>query len=165
MNFPRKPTVKDRGKDTVINKINNHKNEIMETNEIQIDDGTLQIALNDMVGEQREANQVNRDLIAAVNNLANKVDSFNEKLDNIKVTPPGADTSPMELLVAAGLDKMRRIIEAQPKNLIHEKRILFFPDSSSPEYYRVVLSIVFLFIFMVIVVTYGFFLLNGYQHR
>jgi hypothetical protein len=60
----------------------------MQTNEIQIEDGTLQIALNDIAGEQKEANQVNRDLIAAVNNLANKVDGFGEKLDNIKMTPP-----------------------------------------------------------------------------
>jgi hypothetical protein len=141
------------------------KNEIMETNEIQIDDGTLQMALNDIAGEQKEANQVNRDLIAAVNNLAMKVDGFGEKLDKIKVTPPATDTSPIELMLAAGIDRMKRIVEAQPKNVIHEKRILFFPDSSSPEYYKVVLSIVFLFIFMVIVATYGFFLLNGYQHR
>jgi hypothetical protein len=110
-------------------------------------------------------NQVNRDLIEAVNNLAKKVDSFGEKLDNLKIISPATDTTPMELLVASGLDKMKRIIEVQPKNVIHEKRILFFPDSSSPEYYRVVLSIVFLFIFMVIVATYGFFLLSGYQHR
>lgn len=137
----------------------------METNEIQIDDGTLQMALNDIAGEQKEANQVNRDLIAAVNNLAKKVDGFGEKLDKIKVTPPATDTSPIELMLAAGIDRMKRIVEAQPKNVIHEKRILFFPDSSSPEYYKVVLSIVFLFIFMVIVATYGFFLLNGYQHR
>jgi hypothetical protein len=137
----------------------------METNEIQIDDGTLQIALNDIVGEQKEANQVNKDLIATVNNLAMKVDGFGEKLDKIKVNPPATDTSPMELMMAAGIDRMKRIVEAQPKNVIQEKRILFFPDSSSPEYYRVVLSIVFLFIFMVIVATYGFFLLNGYQQR
>jgi hypothetical protein len=71
----------------------------------------------------------------------------------------------MELTVAAGIDKINRIVEAQPKNVIHEKRILFFPDSRSPEYYRVVLRIVCIFIFMVILATYGFFLLRGYQSR
>jgi hypothetical protein len=137
----------------------------MDTKGFQIEDGTLQIVLNEMVGEQKLANQMNIDLVAAVNKLANKVDSFSEKLDNIKVTPPATDTSSMELVVASGIDKMRRVVEAQPKNVVHEKRILFFPDSSSPEYYRVVLSIVFLFVFMVIVVTYCFFLLKGYQNR
>jgi hypothetical protein len=137
----------------------------MDTKGFQIEDGTLQIVLNEMVGEQKLANQMNIDLVAAVNKLANKVDSFSEKLDNIKVTPPATDTSSIELVVASGIDKMRRVVEAQPKNVVHEKRILFFPDSSSPEYYRVVLSIVFLFIFMVIVVTYCFFLLRGYQSR
>lgn len=137
----------------------------MDTKGFQIEDGTLQIVLNEMVSEQKQANQMNIDLIEAVNKLANKVDSFSEKLDNIKVTPPATDTSSIELVVASGIDKMRRVVEAQPKNVVHEKRILFFPDSSSPEYYRVVLSIVFLFIFMVIVVTYCFFLLRGYQSR
>src|ERR1700733_3503273 len=98
----------------------------METNEIKIEDESLQIVLNEMVEEQKQNNKVNKDLLAAVNNLANKIESFNEKLDNLKVTPPATDTTPIELIVAAGLDKMRKVVEAQPKNVIHEKRTLFF---------------------------------------
>ena len=137
----------------------------METNQTNIDKDTLQIVLNETLEEQKLTNQAIQELITEVKNLKNEVDAFEEKLGTIRVNSPAVDTSKIELSLESGIDKMRKVIEFQPKNVINEKRIVLFPDFRSPEHYKVVIGPILLFILMLVIVTYGYWLIRDFHNN
>ena len=71
----------------------------MGTNEIKIEDGSLQIVLNEMVGEQKQGNELLQELIGAIHNMRDKISSFDEKLSNQKVIVPDIDTDPIQRII------------------------------------------------------------------
>jgi hypothetical protein len=73
-----------------------------------------------------------------IQELKNKVDGFDKKLSGIKVTAPPVDTLPIKTLIETGINTMKKVVENQPKSVIRQVRLLFFPDVDTAKYYRIV---------------------------
>ncbi|TDH23982.1 hypothetical protein EXU57_15940 [Segetibacter sp. 3557_3] len=58
--------------------------------------------------------------------------------------------------MANGIDKLAAIIEAQPKNIVKQFRILLFPEHGAREYYKVVFGRVLFWMMILVTATYLF---------
>ncbi|MEO8763159.1 MAG: hypothetical protein ABI416_02685 [Ginsengibacter sp.] len=97
--------------------------------------------------------------------LKSTVTDFKRKLTEIKVPVPETDTRPLTMIVTQGINTIQKIIAAQPKQVLHEKRILFFPEWNQKEYYKIIFGRILFWILWVIVATYCLFLCRDYLGR
>ena len=84
----------------------------------------LKAILSEILEEQKMLNINNGLLTKAIEDFSEKLSEFENKLSNNLVS-----TREETKLVITNLQKLKIIIEAQPKQVIHEKRILFFPET------------------------------------
>ena len=107
--------------------------------------------LNDILVELKESNQSLKTLQTTVKDLQDKTAGFEQKLTDQQVIAPPADTTPIQELTGKAIDIMQQemkkelaairtdvigsmmnistIVEAQPKNVIKQWRLSFFPDN------------------------------------
>jgi peptidoglycan hydrolase CwlO-like protein len=111
--------------------------------------------LTALLEEQKESlKQVNA-IKSVLEHIDIKIDDLEKKITNIKAASnPGGN----EML--AGLRKeiktVQELLSNMPKNVKHEKRVLFFPEHNAKEYYSVILR----WILYIIIATYSCYLLK-----
>lgn len=112
--------------------------------------------LNEVLAEQKEiAGQV-ESMQHNITLLASRIEGFEKKLDNLKITSPPVDLLPTQLLIAKNMEEIKRVVAEQPKNVVLEKRYLLFPETNAREYYGTLLR----WLLYIIIATYGFFLIK-----
>ena len=57
---------------------------------------------------------------------------------------------------------MQKIVAAQPKDVSHEKRILFFPEWNQKEYYKIIFGRILFWVLCIVIATYCYFLGQDY---
>ena len=115
----------------------------------------LKAILSEILEEQKMLN-INNDLLTkAIEDFSEKLSEFENKLSNNLVS-----TREETKLVITNLQKLKIIIEAQPKQVIHEKRILFFPETYKQEFYKIVFGRVVKLVAIILVALFAFFLLK-----
>jgi hypothetical protein len=90
---------------------------------------------------------------------------FDKKLTEIKVSAPELNTLPLKMILTEGINRMQKIVAAQPKQVLHEKRILFFPEWNQKEYYKIIFGRILFWILCVIVAAYCYFLCRDFVAR
>ena len=116
----------------------------------------LKAILSEILEEQKMLNLNNGLITKAVEDFFEKLSDLDNKLSNIKGST-GADLQ----VINTNLQKLKTIIEAQPKQIIHEKRILFFPDTYKHEFYKIVFGQVVKLVAIVLIILFSFFFLKG----
>jgi predicted PurR-regulated permease PerM len=117
----------------------------------------LKAVLAEILEEQKMLNINNGLITKAVEDFFEKLSDFENKLSNIKGST-GADLQ----IINTNLQRLKTIIEAQPKQIIHEKRILLFPDTYKHEFYKIVFGTVVKFVAIVLVALFSFFFLKDF---
>jgi hypothetical protein len=116
----------------------------------------IQTVLTELVEELKELKQQDAKLMAVVSDLNNKVDDFELKLTNIKVTAPATDLKPITSTVHEQLLRIGGIIEEQPKSITRNFRILLFPEHGAREYYKLVFGRLLFWMMIFLIATYLF---------
>jgi hypothetical protein len=116
----------------------------------------IQTVLTEVVEDLQELKQQNAKLVAIVSDLNNKVDDFELKLSNIRVSTPVTDIEPMNRAVNESVLRLRDIIEKQPKSITRQFRILLFPEDGTREYYRIVFGHLLFWMMIFLIATYLF---------
>ena len=116
----------------------------METNEIKIEDGSLQIVLNEMVGEQKQGNELLQELIGSINNMKDKISSFDEKLSNQKVIIPDIDTTPIQRIIEKNNWEIKLLISESLKKVRVNNFRLFLESDAKRWLVILILGILFL---------------------
>ncbi len=99
---------------------------------------------------------INNGLITkAVEDFSEKISDFENKLSNTKESTV-ADLQ----IINTNLQRLKIIIEAQPKQVIYEKRILLFPETYKQEFYKIVFGNVVKLVAIIIVILFAFFFLK-----
>jgi predicted nucleic acid-binding Zn-ribbon protein len=80
----------------------------------------MQTVLNEVLEELKELKQQVAKLMAVMADLNNKVDDFEIKLSNIKVSAPPTNLEPITSTVKEGIFRLRGVIEEQPKSIIRQ---------------------------------------------
>ena len=96
--------------------------------------------LNDILEELKQSNQLLKTLQTTIGDLQEKTSGFEQKLTGQQVIAPPADTTPIQELTDRAINTIQQdvkkqvgiisaIVEAQPKNVIKQWRLSFFPDN------------------------------------
>ncbi len=115
----------------------------------------LKAVLTEIMEEQKMLNINNGLITKAVEDFFEKLSDFENKLSGLQVST-GADLQ----IINTNLQKLKTIIEAQPKQIIHQKRILFFPETYQHEFYKIVIGKLVKFVAIILVILFAFFFLK-----
>jgi hypothetical protein len=121
----------------------------------------METVLTELLEEQKLTNQINREQIEKIKVLENKVDSFTQKLESLKVMAPPVDTHPIEQIATQGFLAVAQEVAKQPKNVIKQTRLQLFPETNSDRYYKIILSWGLLFL----IATYMYFLVRQWLEK
>jgi hypothetical protein len=116
----------------------------------------IQTVLNEVLEELKELKQQVAKLMVVVADLTNKVDDFELKLSNIKVSAPPTNLEPITSTVKEGIFRLQGVIEEQPKSIIRQYRVLLFPEHDAREYYRIVFGRLLFWMMIFLIATYLF---------
>jgi hypothetical protein len=98
----------------------------------------LKDALNENLNEQQVTNKQIEDLAREVKDSNQKIDGFSQKLDNQKIVAPAPDTGPILAILTDFQGRITRIVADQPKTVVHQRRLLLFPETNAGQYYKIV---------------------------
>ncbi len=123
----------------------------------------LEIAFSNVLEELKEIKQEQQKTVTTLLILNEKVDSFEQKLLNLKVIAPTTNMTPVTTTITQELDKIKNTIAAQPKNITRQFRILLFPEYGAREYYGLVFGRLLMWMFFIFIATYLFMLGREYN--
>lgn len=115
----------------------------------------LKAVLAEILEEQKMLNINNGLITKAVEDFSEKLSDFENKLSGLQVST-GSDLQ----VINRNLQRLKIIIEAQPKQVIHEKRILLFPETYKQEFYKIVFGKVVKLVAIILVTLFTFFFLK-----
>jgi hypothetical protein len=130
-----------------------------------MDSSILETAITEMAKDQKDTNQQIAELAKQVKESGEKVDAFSEKLENHQVIAPAPDTGPITRQFSEFFQKVTDILEAQPKNVVHQRRFLLFPADNADYYYRIIFGRLFGWAVLFLVCTYLFSLGQQYIEK
>ncbi len=125
----------------------------------------LETVLIELLEESKRINLLVEEQNKEIQELKSTISVFNRKLTDINVLAPDPDTRPLTKIVAEGISSIQKIVTAQPKEVVHEKRILFFPEWNQKLYYKIIFGRILFWILWVIIATYCYFLGQDYLAR
>lgn len=116
----------------------------------------LVTAITELAEDQKSAGQQLEDLTKQVKEIGEKVEGFTDKLTNLQVVAPAPDMRPVVAKLSEFLQKVTAILEAQPKNVVREYRLLLFPADNADRYYRIIFGRLFGWAVLILACTYLF---------
>jgi hypothetical protein len=127
----------------------------------------FETVLNEVLDELKISNRKIEELEKGIESLTKKIETFDRRLNEQIVAPP-ADTQPIQQIITEGQHKMEEIlternkdikkivaeefqkvsaiVEAQPKAIVRQWRLLFFPENDYPGYYKFFVTRVLLWV-------------------
>lgn len=121
----------------------------------------MNAVLNEILAEQKDATGQLEDIEKNLAAIAERLGIMEEKLDSQKIMAATADTASVQSLVAKGLDDIKKVMAGQPREVVHEKHFLFFPEHNAREYYGTLLR----WVLYIIIATYGYLLVKYMVER
>jgi hypothetical protein len=109
----------------------------------------IETAMQEIMKEQKENRRLTERLTAKMDYLSAFVQSLKEQQNN-------RQTNVATQEVQTELAELKQLMRSQPKNVINEKRFLFFPEHNAREYYSVILR----WILYIIIVSYSYSILK-----
>jgi hypothetical protein len=96
----------------------------------------LQAVLNELVEEVKE---IHKDVLLnnkTVEVYTESINKFEEHLKNISVNVSPPDLKPIEQIINYRLNEIKEILKNQSKEVIYEKRILFYPEGDGRNFLK-----------------------------
>lgn len=122
----------------------------------------LETVLTDMLEEQKSTNQVLLELTTQIRELKATQETFEKKLQEQKIIAPPPDLLPVISALGRGINEIGQKVEAQPKNVIRQVRLLLFPADNADRYYKIIFGR--LFPWMGLFITAVFFISLGKEY-
>ena len=98
-------------------------------------DEILHEVLSELLEEIKKTN-INQGLtITALEKLNESVVGYEERLSNLKISVKPPDLTSLNELVARRIAEVKEVVQKQPKEVVHEKRVLFFPEYREKIYF------------------------------
>jgi len=116
----------------------------------------LKDVLTDVLEDLREIKQQQVKQTKVLTDVGVKVEGFEQKMSDIKVSAPAVDTIPLIKIIENGIDQINNTIETQPKSVIRQFRFLLFPEHYAEQYYRIVFGRLLFWMIIFLIATYLF---------
>jgi hypothetical protein len=140
----------------------------------------FETVLNEMLEDQKHLVNSVKALTTTITDLRDKqadlqtrVEGFDQRLSDQTITAPPADTQPIQQLlqesmtsfrgeIKQGIDRVGALVEAQPKAIVRQTRILLFPESDRNGHFKYLIGKIFLA--LILIVLLGVLLNLGSQY-
>ncbi len=121
--------------------------------------GMMEAALASTLEELEAVRKKEEEQIALLKGIEERLERIEQVLKEVRQgTAKPISTAPLETVLAKGMSRLQQTIEAQPKAVVHERRILLFPEWNAKEYYKTVVARLSLAVIAVILTTFLFLL-------
>lgn len=114
----------------------------------------LQTVLTEVLEELKEVRRQQVQIARVLLEVQEKVAGCEVKLTSCKINTPAAYVGPITTAINNALQKIESSIEARPKNITKQFRVLLFPEYNAGEYYKLVFGRVLFWMLMFLTVTY-----------
>ena len=98
----------------------------------------LETVLTEVLEELKNNSQAILELTGEVTVLKEKVSVFEKKQEQLQIIAPPADTAPIEKVAENYFLEFYRLVEAQPKKVVRQLRLVLFPETNTDRYYKIV---------------------------
>lgn len=98
----------------------------------------IETVLKDILDELNGTTQAIQELARKVTAVEEKVSAFEKKQENLQIVAPPADTAPIEKIARNYFLEFCRIVDAQPKKVVRQFRLVLFPETHTDRYYKIV---------------------------
>jgi len=98
----------------------------------------LETVLTEVLEELKNNTQAILELTEEVTVLKEKVSVFEKKQEQLQIIAPPADTAPIEKVAENYFLEFCRLVEAQPKKVVRQFRLVLFPETNTDRYYKIV---------------------------
>jgi len=98
----------------------------------------LETVLTEVLEELKNNSQAILELTEEVTVLKEKVSVFEKKQEQLQIIAPPADTAPIEKVAENYFLEFCRLVEAQPKKVVRQLRLVLFPEYNTDRYYKIV---------------------------
>jgi hypothetical protein len=102
-----------------------------------MDQDVLEPVLQEILQEQKQADTLNRVNTQTLIEQGKRIAAIEKKLDQQSLSPVSIDYKQIERIMSENTDKIIRFIAEQPREFVHHKRILLFPEHNAAEFYKV----------------------------
>ncbi len=117
----------------------------------------IEAALASVLEEMERSRKVQDEQRAAQGKLLEMMKGIEARLsERQQAAQQPIDVIPLESAITKAIAKLQKSIEAQPKTIKKEHRILLFPEHSTREYYRLVFGKLFFWLIIILLSTYLF---------
>jgi len=115
----------------------------------------IETAIQEIMEEQKANRKLSERLTGKIDHLSELIESLKEQQNDRKTNmePQRTDVLPG---VETGLEDIKKLLKSQSKNVVHEKRFLFFPEHYAKEYYSIILR----WILYIIIASYSYSILK-----
>lgn len=119
----------------------------------------IETALASALEELEKVKNIEEQQKELLNKIIEKMDGMEKRTTEQKPVPvQPLNTAPLKAAIAKGITRLQQTIEAQPKAVVHERRILLFPEWGAKEYYKAVVVRLSIAVIIVIITTFLFLL-------
>ena len=125
----------------------------------------LDTVMNELLEEQKRTNELLEQEAAQQKEIAKRVEEFDNKLGKVQVVSPALDTKPIVSLMEKYLERITKILEGQPKNVVYQRRYLLFPEDNTGYYYKIIFGRLIPWSIVIIFFAYLFNLGNTYLEK
>jgi len=125
----------------------------------------LDTVMNELLDEQKRTNELLEQETAQQKEIAQKVEGFDDKLGKVRLVVPAIDTKPIVGLMENHFEKIIKILEAQPKNVVYQRRYLLFPEDNTGYYYKIIFGRLIPWAIVIVIFAFLLNLGNTYLER
>jgi hypothetical protein len=114
----------------------------------------IESVLHEILDEQKETLKLNRQLVSKIENLSSKLENHTKEMSTYQNTlsEPTKNTE----IIAASIENIKQVVATQHNKILHEKRLIIFPEFKSPECYRLLFNC----IIYLTIATYSFLIIK-----
>lgn len=98
----------------------------------------LEHILSELLVEVKDLNKNQKFHKTTLESFADNIGNFENLLKQVKIEVPKPDNSKIESLISNHFQRINQIVREQPKEVLHEKRVLFYPEGNGENFLKLI---------------------------
>lgn len=100
----------------------------------------LQQVLSEVLTELKTLSEDQQLINVAIECYNKRISEYQESLAEIKINVPPFDLKELNLTIARSIYELKEVVKSQPKDVLHEKRILLYPEGDRTNFWKFILE-------------------------
>jgi hypothetical protein len=98
----------------------------------------LRNAMTEQLAEQQTTSRLVEQLVSQSEELTQRIENLEKKVAAKQIVVTPSSTAPVTKILTDFMERISKIVADQPKSIMHQWRILLFPETNAGQYYKIV---------------------------